>query len=290
MRSQRTMVLTTLAMLAFAANSLLCREALKHTPIDAASFTLLRLLSGAVVLWLIVRCRNGAWHIGGDWPAAGALFVYAAGFSFAYVHLSAATGALLLYGAIHATMTSHGLRNGERLAGWQLGGLIIALLGIVSLLLPGLEAPPLTASLLMLTAGVAWGIYSLRGKHGGGDPSRNTAGNFLRALPLALVLALGWGLTGSDTLVWDGTGIGYAVASGAVASGLGYVIWYTALPALRATQAATVQLSVPVLTALGGAMLLAEPITLRIVLASIAILGGIALVIRTPTKAASAVS
>ncbi|MDQ6992907.1 MAG: DMT family transporter [Mariprofundus sp.] len=276
----RTLLLTSLALLAFSVNSLLCREALIHTTIDAASFTLLRLFSGAVMLGVIVCWRSGVSSIGGNWPSAGSLFIYAAGFSFAYVHLSAATGALLLYGAIHATMTAHGLWGGERLSGWQSGGFIVALLGIISLLLPGLEAPPLTASLLMLTAGVAWGIYSLRGKHAASDPISSTAGNFIRTLPLALGLSL----ICQDTMLWDITGIGYAVVSGAVASGLGYVIWYMALPALRATQAATVQLSVPVITALGGAILLAEPITLRIVLASIAILGGIALVIYIPRK------
>ncbi|MDQ6951284.1 MAG: DMT family transporter [Mariprofundales bacterium] len=276
--SKRTIVLTTLAMLAFAANSLLCREALKHTAIDAASFTSLRLLSGAVMLWIIVRWRSGASQIDGDWRSAGALFVYAAGFSFAYRSLSAATGALLLYGAIHATMTGHGIASGERLQRWQIVGLLIALAGMVGLLLPGLAPPPLGASLLMLTSGVAWGIYSLLGKSNankGRNPINTTAGNFLRAVPLAVVLSL----IAAPGASWDANGVGYALLSGAITSGLGYVIWYEALPALRATQAATVQLCVPVLTALGGAILLAEPITLRIIVASAAILGGIGLLI-----------
>jgi len=276
---QRSILLIFMAMLAFAANSLLCRQALKFTTIDAASFTSFRLLSGAIMLGMIVYWRSGVAAIAGDWRAATALFVYAAGFSFAYLEVSAATGALLLYGAIHATMTGHGIYSGERLHRRQIAGLVIALAGMVGLLLPGLEAPPLTASLLMLAAGIAWGIYSLLGKSTAQsrcNPIQTTAGNFLRAVPLALGLSL---LTAAHAR-WDSNGIALALFSGAVTSGLGYVIWYMALPALHATQAATVQLCVPVITALGGALLLAEPITLRIILTSIAILGGIGLVIR----------
>jgi drug/metabolite transporter (DMT)-like permease len=270
----RTIALTSLAMLAFAGNSLLCRVALKHTGIDAASFTTIRLISGAMMLWLVVRMRRGAVAGGGNWPSASALFVYAAGFSFAYVSLPAATGALLLFGAVQATMIGHGIWTGERLLRLQLAGLMLAFGGLLGLLLPGLSAPPLYGSLLMLGAGVAWGVYSLRGK-GAGDPTRVTAGNFLRAVPIAAALSI---------LMFDGTsldraGFWYAVSSGALASGIGYAIWYTALPALRSTTAATVQLSVPVIAALGGIVFLGEPVTLRLVLASAAILGGIALVI-----------
>jgi len=270
----RIIVLTSLAMIAFAGNSLLCRAALKHTGIDAASFTTIRLMSGAVMLWLVARTRPGT-HTGrGNWLSALALFAYAAGFSFAYVSLPAARGALLLFGAVQATMIGHGIWAGERLLRLQLLGLLLAFGGLVGLLLPGLSAPPLFGSVLMLGAGVAWGIYSLRGK-GAGDPTRVTAGNFLRAVPIAATLSI-FMLNRSSL---DTAGFWYAVASGAVASGIGYAIWYTALPALKATNAATVQLSVPVIAALGGIVFLGEAVTLRLVLASVAILGGIALVI-----------
>jgi drug/metabolite transporter (DMT)-like permease len=271
----RIVALTSLAMIAFACNSLLCRMALKHTGIDAATFTSVRLVSGAAVLWLIVRLRPGAAAGGGSWPSALALFVYAAGFSFAYVSLSAATGALLLFGAVQATMIGYGFWAGERLQGLQWAGLVLALAGLAGLLSPGLSAPPWPGSLLMLSAGVAWGVYSLRGR-GAGDPTKVTAGNFLRAAPIAIALSLAT----LDHSKLDAAGVGYAIASGAVASGLGYALWYTALPALKATSAATLQLSVPVIAALGGIVFLDEALTLRLVVASAAILGGIALVIR----------
>jgi len=270
----RIIALTSLAMVTFAGNSLLCRAALKLTSIDAASFTTIRLISGAVMLWLVVRMRRGTYTGGGNWLSAFALFAYAAGFSFAYVSLPAATGALLLFGAVQATMIGYGVWAGERLLKLQLIGLVLALGGLVGLLLPGLSAPPLYGSALMLGAGVAWGIYSLRGK-GAGDPTKVTAGNFLRAVPIAVTLSI-IVLNGSSL---NTAGFWYAVSSGALASGIGYAIWYTVLPALKATNAATVQLIVPVIAALGGVVILGEPITLRLVLASIAILGGIALVI-----------
>jgi drug/metabolite transporter (DMT)-like permease len=270
----RIIALTSLAMLAFAGNSLLCRLALKHTGIDAASFTTIRLLSGAVMLWLVVRIRRGTLAGGGNWPSACALFVYAAGFSFAYLSLPAATGALLLFGAVQATMIGHGIWTGERLLKLQLVGLMLAFAGLLGLLLPGLTAPPLSGSLLMLGAGGAWGVYSLRGK-GAGDPTRVTAGNFLRAVPIAAALSA----VMVDGTSLDKAGFWYAVSSGALASGIGYAIWYTALPAMKSTSAATVQLSVPVIAALGGIVFLGEPITPRLVLASTAILGGITLVI-----------
>ena len=185
------------------------------------------------------------------------------------------SGALLLFGAVQATMIGHGIWAGERLRRLQLVGLVLALGGLVGLLLPGLYAPPLLGSILMLSAGVAWGIYSLRGKSAG-DPTRVTAGNFLRAVPMAAALSL---LMHSGAS-FDSTGLLYAVASGAVASGIGYAIWYTALPALKATSAATVQLSVPIIAAIGGIVFLDESASVRLVLASVAILGGIALVIR----------
>lgn len=274
MPSARIFTLTLIAMIAFAGNSLLCRVALKHTSIDAASFTTIRLLSGAVMLWLAARMKRGKHASGGNWLSGFALFAYVAGFSFAYVSLPAATGALLLFGAVQATMIGYGIWTGERLLRLQIVGLILAFGGLVGLLLPGLSAPPLGGSILMLGAGVAWGVYSLRGK-GSGDPTNATAGNFMRAVPIAAALSV---LLLSSTSA-DYAGFGYAVLSGALASGIGYVIWYTALPGLKATSAAAVQLSVPVIVALGGIVFLGELITLRLVLASVAILGGVALVI-----------
>ncbi len=274
MSRTRVFVLTSLAMIAFAGNSLLCRLALNQTGIDAASFTSIRIVSGALALWLIVLVRGGTGSGSGSWPSAFALFAYAAGFSFAYLSLPAGAGALLLFGAVQATMIIYGLWAGERLRWRQTSGLIFAFGGLVGLLLPGLSAPPLYGSLLMLAAGVAWGIYSLRGK-GTGDATRVTAGNFLRAVSFAAGLSLAmlpWG-------VLDVSGVWYAVSSGALASGVGYAIWYTALRGLKATSAATVQLSVPVIAAVGGIIFLNEPVTLRLLIAATAILGGIALVV-----------
>lgn len=261
-------------MIAFAGNSILCRIALKDTGIDPAGFTAIRLLSGALVLGLLVRIGRKGRLSGGNWLSAFALFAYAAGFSFAYLDLTAATGALLLFAAVQVTMIGYGLIRGERLARLQLIGLVLACGGLTGLLLPGLSAPPPGGSALMLLAGVAWGVYSLRGRRGG-DPTEVTAGNFLLALPFVVVLCV----ARMDTLSMDTTGIWYAVLSGGLASGLGYAVWYTALRGLRATSAATVQLSVPVIAALGGIILLGEPLTVRFALASAAVLGGIALVL-----------
>jgi drug/metabolite transporter (DMT)-like permease len=266
--------LTVLAMLAFAANSLLCRLALAKTSIDPVTFTAVRIVSGALVLWLIVRARGARLSQTGSWTSALALFAYAIAFSLAYVALSAATGALLLFGAVQVTMIGVGLWRGERFRSLQWFGFIAALGGLVVLLLPGLTAPPLVGAALMLAAGIAWGIYSLRGKSGG-DPTMATAGNFVRAVPAALIgsaIALPW-------FHADARGFIYAIASGAVTSGIGYVIWYSALPSLKSTTAATVQLSVPVLAALGGVLFLGEHTTPRLLLATVAILGGIALVV-----------
>jgi drug/metabolite transporter (DMT)-like permease len=272
----RILLLTAMAMAAFAGNSLLCRLALKETGIDAASFTAIRLVSGALVLWAVARSTRGA-HAGrGNWLSALALFAYAACFSFAYVSLPTGTGALLLFGAVQALMIGYGIWSGERLRPLQLAGLALAFGGLAGLLLPGVSAPPLAGSVLMLLAGMSWGVYSLRGK-GAGDPTRVTAGNFLRAAPMAV--ALGLLMLAFRGASLDAAGFWLAVASGALTSGIGYAVWYTALPALKATSAASVQLSVPVLAALGGIAFLGEPLTLRLVLASSAILGGIALVV-----------
>ena len=271
---QRLVIPTILALAAFAGNSLLCRAALAHTSIDAASFTTVRLLSGAVTLWILVLIRGGTRPGGGNWLSALALVAYAAGFSFSYVHLTAAAGALILFGAVQVTMIGYGLWSGERMRVLQVVGLMLACGGLVGLLLPGLSAPPLAGAALMLGAGVAWGVYSLRGR-GAGDPLQVTAGNFIRAVPMALVPSAA--LLGQVS--WDLAGIGYAVLSGALASGVGYAIWYTALPLLKSITAATVQLAVPVIAALGGVFLLQESLTLRLLVASVAVIGGIALVV-----------
>ncbi|MFZ2219171.1 MAG: DMT family transporter [Rhodoferax sp.] len=273
MRPARVLLLTTLAMLAFAGNSVLCRLALKHTGIDPVTFTSVRLVSGALVLWLLVRVKDGRTARAGNWPSALALFAYAAAFSWAYVSLPTAAGALLLFGAVQATMIGYGLWQGERLAPRQTLGLLAACAGLIALMLPGLSAPPLGGAVLMMAAGVAWGVYSLRGK-GGGDATQTTSGNFQRAALLTLILSA---LTLPQARL-DGAGLVYAVLSGAITSGLGYAVWYTAVRGLPATSAATVQLSVPVIAALGGALFLHEPLTLRLIATSLAILGGVALV------------
>ncbi len=267
-------LLTVVAMIAFAGNSLLCRLALKNTSIDPASFTTIRLLSGALILFLIVSMQHKKLAGAGTWRSAFALFIYAAGFSFAYLQLSAATGALLLFAAVQTTMLGYGFWTGERLLIIQIIGLVLAFAGLLILLLPGVSAPSLPSALLMIGAGIAWGIYSLRGK-ASSDATLATAGNFLRASVFAIVLSII--MLANKSL--DNAGIGYAICSGALTSGIGYAIWYAALPTLKMTTAASVQLSVPVITALGAVVLLDEAISLRIVLASVTILGGIALVI-----------
>ena len=278
----RVFTLTLLAMIAFASNSLLCRAALRDTGIDAATFTLVRIFSGAAVLWVIIKMRKRASKESGNWWSGLALFAYAAAFSFAYNTLSAGTGALLLFGAVQATMILWGFRKGERLDAIQIVGLLLAAAGLVVLLFPGLAAPPIGGSILMLSAGVAWGVYSLRGKTAG-DPIAATSGNFLRAVPFAALVSI----VMIRQARLDSLGAVYAFISGAITSGLGYVIWYAALGGLKAASAATVQLSVPVLAATGGILLLGEPITLRYVIASIAVLGGIFLVVIEKRSASS---
>jgi drug/metabolite transporter (DMT)-like permease len=288
-KSARLFIFTLVAMIAFASNSLLCRAALKQTTIDAATFTFVRIFSGAAALWLIMEFRRRltverslglSVQRAGNWLSALALFAYAAAFSFAYVDLSAGTGALLLFGAVQATMILWGLHKRERLDAIQIVGFIVAVTGLIVLVFPSLSAPPLIGSILMLGAGVAWGIYSLRGK-GEKNPASATAGNFLRAIPFAAVLSIIF----APWVHVDLAGVSYAVISGAITSGLGYVIWYSALQDLKAASAATVQLSVPVLAATGGILLLGEPLTLRYLLASIAILGGITLVVLEKNRA-----
>lgn len=271
----QTLVFTAGAMLAFAANSLLCRLALQQGIIDPASFASIRLVSGAIMLAVIVRLKSGRSSSGhADWLAAVMLFAYVAFFSFAYLTLPAGTGALILFGAVQVTMFSVGLRSGEMFRPIAWFGLALAVAGLVYLVSPGVAAPPLFGAAMMAIAGVAWGVYSLRGR-GVPDPLAATARNFVRAAPLAVVLSL---LLGANAHA-DATGVGLAIASGALTSGIGYVIWYAALSRLSAMRAATVQLSVPLIAACGGVVFLSEAITPRLLAASAAILGGIALVL-----------
>lgn len=271
----RTVALTALAMLAFAANSLLTRMALQPAHIDAASFGSVRLASGALVLAAIVRWRSAPpTSAGADWLAAAMLWAYVVCFSFAYLTLPAGSGALILFGAVQLTMFGAGLLVGERFGAWAWCGVALAVAGLLSLLAPGVSAPSPLGSALMTAAGIAWGVYSLRGR-GAGEPVAATAGNFARATPPALAVSL----TLAGAAHADAQGIALAMASGALTSGIGYVLWYAALPGLGALRAATVQLSVPPLAAIGGVWLLGEAVTARLLLSSAAILGGIALVL-----------
>jgi drug/metabolite transporter (DMT)-like permease len=261
-------------MLAFAANSVLCRLAMERGAVDAASFTAVRLLSGALALYLIVlwRANGSASRPGGSWPSAFMLFLYAAAFSIAYLELTTATGALILFGAVQLTMVLGGIIKGELPTPREWGGLAVALAGFIVLLLPGLQAPALWAALTMIVAGAAWGAYSLSGR-GPGDPMAATAGNFSRSIPFALALFLAF----LPHLQITPAGILLAAASGAVASAMGYVVWYAALQGLSATRGAAVQLCVPVIAAAGGVLLLGEVITMRWGFSATAVLGGIGL-------------
>jgi drug/metabolite transporter (DMT)-like permease len=276
-RAALTAALTAAAMLAFATNSLLCRAALAGGYADAASFTTLRLASGALALGVLARARGSAVPPPGfAWGSALALFAYAMAFSLAYLRIPAGAGALLLFAAVQLTMIGAGLRSGERPKALEWVGLAVSLAGLVMLTRPGLSRPDPTGAALMLVAGAAWGVYSLRGR-GAGDAVAANASSFARAVPLALAASAVIGLVGATRLTLAGGLL--AIASGALSSGLGYAVWYAALQGLSATRAAIVQLSVPPLAALGGVLVLGEDMTLRLVLASVLILGGIALAI-----------
>ena len=271
----RIPIYTALALIAFAANSILCRLALSEEAIDPASFTSVRLMAGAVMLYALVRGhRGGSAPLKGSWLSAAMLALYAVPFSLAYVSLTAGTGALLLFGAVQATMLLASVGAGERPDAVQWIGVVLALAGLVYLLLPGLASPPLMAAMLMLLAGVAWGVYSLLGK-GSADPLRETAGNFVRAVPFAIAVSA----VMLRDLHLELRGLVLAIASGAVASGLGYVLWYAALRDLSGFTASIVQLAGPVLAAAGGVLLLDERISLRLAVAATLVLGGIALAI-----------
>ena len=273
----RTAVLTAIALVAFAANSVLCRLALGEGAIDAASFTTFRLGSGAVALWILRSLIRGpgAPRSGLAWLGASMLFLYAVAFSFAYLSLGAGTGALILFASVQLTMILAGLRAGERPHFREAVGLLLALGGLVYLVWPGLTAPSLAGSTLMTAAGIAWGVYSLRGR-GTTDPLAATADSFVRAVPFVLITSLVF----LPSRRWSAEGVGLAMLSGAGTSGLGYVIWYAALQGLTATRAAIVQLAVPVLAAAGGVVFLSEPLSLRLLASAIAILGGVALAVR----------
>ena len=278
----RTPFLTGLALIAFAANSILCRMAMGQETIDAAGFTILRLISGALVLWLLTATtrRNKPGESRGNWLSAAMLFSYAVTFSFAYVSLNTGTGALILFGAVQATMFAAALWRGESPGLPEYIGLLIALGGLTYLVFPGLEAPSLWGALLMTLAGISWGVYSIRGR-GADDPVAVTRDNFLRAAVFVLLI----GLIYYPSLQISLKGAVLAVISGAVTSALGYVIWYAALQDLRAVQAGLVQLLVPVLAAAGGVVFLSELLSLRLAVAALLILGGIALAISYPILA-----
>ena len=278
----RIALLAGAALVAFAANSVLARLALRGGAIDATSYTSIRLVSGAVVLSLLVWRRGPAtFRVAGSWAGAALLFLYAAPFSFAYLSLSTGTGALILFAAVQATMILAGLAGGERPGPREWVGLLVALGGLVWLVLPGIDAPPLLGAGLMAVAGVSWGFYSLRGRRSGAALA-DTMGNFVRAAPLALALSAATLATAAVAPA----GVLYAVLSGAIASGVGYAIWYTALPGLPATRAATIQLAVPALAALGGVALLGEPLSFRLVGAAAAILGGVGLAVSARARRA----
>lgn len=283
MTTPRTILLTAIALVAFAANSLLCRLALGQELIDAASFTTVRATSGAITLALIVLLRGKSSEPNsGSWKQAGLLFGYMIFFSLAYVSLSTGTGALILFGAVQLTMFTGAMREGDRFTLLSWAGLMLAVAGLVYLVMPGITAPDPVGALLMCISGISWGLFSLRGR-ATVDPLRATARNFLYTVPMALaasvLLAGDFAMTTKGLLV--------AIASGAAASGCGYVIWFAVLPNLTAARAATVQLAVPAIAAFGGILLLSEPLTFRLVLATAATLGGVALVLAQRNKTAS---
>jgi drug/metabolite transporter (DMT)-like permease len=291
-----TLAYTALAMVAFAGNSLLCRLALAQPVIDPASFTTIRLVSGAIALGLLVSLQYTSSANAtetprnlvkaGSWLAAAALFAYAIAFSFAYLSLTASTGALILFSAVQCTMIGTGLARGEQLSRLQIAGGLTAVVGLLYLLAPGLDAPDPLGAVLMSLAGVAWGVYSLLGRSASGtqlQPTLVTAGNFIKSVPFASAPLLAYAVW----LEFSTEGVLLAVASGAVTSGIGYAIWYAALKGLAASEAAIVQLTVPVIAAAGAMAFLDEPLSLRLVLASIAILGGVAMVL-TARRPASA--
>lgn len=266
------LIYTVLALIAFASNSIICRLALANGSIDPAGFSTIRLLSGVLALILIMRITRNEESVNdsGNWISAGTLFLYMITFSFAYVDLSASTGALILFGAVQGTMIISGFVRGERPKKLEYAGLTIALFGLIYLMLPGWEAPSLMGGVLMIIAGVSWGVYSVRGKKAG-NPVSVTSGNFARALPFAVIASLLY----LSNLNASFNGILLALVSGAVTSGIGYVIWYAALRGLSFTQAAMIQLLVPIIATIGGVLFLSETVSLRLFLSTVLILSGV---------------
>ena len=280
----RVAIATVAALLAFAANSILCRLALSSGSIDAATFTIVRVSSGAIVLLIVAAAaRERGAARSGTWISAAALVAYALAFSLAYVQLGAAIGALLLFGAVQLTIIVVALYAGEMARWREWAGLATAAGGFVYLVLPGLTSPPLTGSILMTAAGVAWGIYTIRGR-GIPNPLPTTTGNFVRGVPLVGAAGALAALAAPGPITGSAAGVLLAVASGGLTSALGYVIWYHALRGLTAIRAAIVQLAVPVLTAVAGVALLGEPITMRLLVAGTLILGGIAVAVLVPRR------
>ncbi len=279
--SLRVAGLTVLALVAFAGNSVLCRLALADSSIDAASFTTVRLVSGAIALLIIlgVTSRGTRPASYGSWMSAAMLFLYAACFSFAYISLDTGIGALILFGMVQATMIAGALMAGDRPSVAEWIGWLLAVGGFVYLVSPGLAAPSPGGSALMAIAGIAWGIYSLRGRNES-FALAGTTYNFVRSVPLVLVVSA----FGLQDLHLTTNGVVLAILSGTITSGVGYAVWYTALQSISSMQAAMVQLSVPVLAAAGGILLLSESISLRLIVSSLLILGGIFLAIFGKTK------
>jgi drug/metabolite transporter (DMT)-like permease len=278
----RTALATAFALAAFAANSILCRMALRTASIDPATFTSIRLVAGAITLCLVLLLGSKRVSLRGHWVSALVLNAYAVGFSFAYIQLTAGTGALLLFGAAQIVMIAAGFLAGERINKIIVAGWVIAITGIVILTAPSVSSPPLGASALMLAAGIAWGWFSLRGR-GSKNPIAENAGIFVWSIPMALLINLS---PVAKTFATT-NGIVLAALSGSIASGLGYAAWYTALPKLKAITAANLQLTVPALAALGGAVLFHEAITIRLLLSAAMVLGGVALATVTRAKQAT---
>jgi drug/metabolite transporter (DMT)-like permease len=275
-RATKPLVFTTLALIAFAANSVLCRLALGGKTIDAAGFTSVRLLSGAIVLLCILKLRGNENGLStkGSWTAAFMLFLYAVTFSFAYLTLNTGTGALILFGSVQITMILRSHLSGNRLLLIEWVGVVVAFSGIVYLVLPGVTAPSLTGFSLMTLAGIAWGLYTLKGR-GSTNPLSDTCYNFLRSIPFVIVIGLFFFHDAHITR----QGIILATISGSITSGIGYTLWYIALRGLSTTQAAVVQLSVPVIAGFGGVVFVSEQISLRLTLSALLTLGGILMVI-----------
>ena len=280
----KTIGFTCLALTAFAANSVLCRLALGNSSIDASSFTIIRLFSGALTLFILINAKRYFNHKTeqsknnkGSWYGASMLFIYVLTFSFAYITLDTATGALILFGSVQITMILVNTLKGNRLHFSEWLGVMIAFFGFVYLMLPGIHTPSVFGFILMIISGVAWGFYTLNGR-GSQNPFMDTAHNFIKTIPMIIIVALVQLLIINKTNI-SGQGVVLAILSGAIASGLGYSIWYSVLPHLNVVISAVLQLLVPVIAALGGVLFVNELITQRLLISALMILGGILLVI-----------